>query len=163
MFKVVPTSFLLSDAGEILQRSRSEWLNLNDILQILLVDLPILDEPVTDFAHKLFRFMRTSVIDDHKWSLVLTRKTREEPPLMYDFSRINLGSLGADLRDIFERQLYKPNPLNVYGHYVFAHYIRYDHKVAVDDDSPSKEEEGSVNQEEDPVNEDHSLELTILM
>lgn len=102
---------MLSDVKEILLRSRSEWLRLNDVQQISLQDLPISDEPVTDFGDGLFRFSRSAVFDDHEWPAVLPKKTREVPHLRYDFSRINLGSLGAEGGRVFERRVYKPHPL----------------------------------------------------
>ncbi|KAG2241814.1 hypothetical protein Bca52824_096343 [Brassica carinata] len=68
------------DVEEILERSISEWLGLNDVQKISLQDLPISDEPVTDFASGLYR--------------------------------IDLGSASGVPGDTFERQVYKPNPLN---------------------------------------------------
>ena len=104
---------LISDVEEILERSISEWLGLNDVQKISLQDLPISDEPVTDFASGLYRFVRTSQLDDHEWPLVSRRKTREETPLRFDLSRIDLGYASGVPGDTFERQVYKPNPLNV--------------------------------------------------
>ncbi|CAN6906689.1 unnamed protein product [Brassica oleracea] len=147
------------DVEEILERSISEWLGLNDVQKISLQDLPISDEPVTDFASGLYRFVRTSQLDDHEWPLVSRRKTREETPLRFDLSRIDLGSASGVPGDTFERQVYKPNPLNVYGHYVIAHYMR--HNVGTepfsDDDSGEDDNEvseRSESQEEVPVTED---------
>ncbi|XP_010515160.1 PREDICTED: uncharacterized protein LOC104791056 [Camelina sativa] len=158
----------LLDIKEILHRSRYEWLDSHDVINIMAVqnNLPTSTEMVEPFKEGLFLFHSGELTDANDWDFNGDRVTQPALPIYYQSSRLPLVPLDIGMRSNYWRRTYYPAGASQFkiAQYIIVHLP--DDVLSSDDsgmrvtvlNTGSSSEEEESGEEDDSADEEESGE-----
>ncbi|CAA7015636.1 unnamed protein product [Microthlaspi erraticum] len=137
--------------SDVLERSKHQWLNYEDVGEVLRsvedLTVSVSHVPVEKFTEGLFLYNRWSVTDTVLWEGDI-KKTKDNTPLRYTSSSVDLEPIQHGIKSTYHRRVYKHPE---FPDYILAHYQLRHFSADAEPEDSGDDSQNSGYTEEDPI------------